>query len=102
MKSHANSRFSLRLGVVFACCALLLAMNVGSAFLPLGRWHIAANLLLALGEASLLMLSWMHLRRADALTRGFVLVPFALLILLITMTLADTLTRQMLPWPWPQ
>jgi cytochrome c oxidase subunit 4 len=77
-----------------------LALNVAAAFLPLGRFHGAATVGLCLSQALPLLLYWMDLRRAETAVRLCAILPAAWLVLLIGLSWADLLTRQVVPPPW--
>ena len=85
---------------LFLAAALLLAANIGAAFLPLHGWHAAITLGLSVSQALLILLYWMDLKSGSVLIRYCVALPFAWLILLIGLSWADTLTRQLIAAPW--
>lgn len=102
MSAHGGS-FRRRLAAdarIFAAALALLLLNIGAAFLPLGRWHALAALGLAAWQGLLILLFWMDLRQSQAMIRFCFIVPAAWLALLIGLTYADTLTRGPLPPPW--
>lgn len=79
--------------LTLAGCVLLLAANIGAAFLPIGRWHGPLSIGLALSEAALLVSWWMELRRSGTLLRLAVLLPVGWLVLLLTLIALDDATR---------
>lgn len=83
--------------LVWVACLVLLAANVGAAFLPIGAWHAPLSIALALSEAALLASWWMELRRSGTLLRIAILLPLAWLALLVTLIALDDATRVRLP-----
>lgn len=89
-----------RLMGVWALLMLLLALTVGSAFLPLGVGNTLLSLLIAAAKASLVVAFYMHLRTGSAPLRLIASTGLLWLLLLIVLTLADTLTRPSVSAPW--
>lgn len=85
---------------LFLAALALLGLNIGAAFLPLGRFHGAVTLGLCLSQALPILLFWMDLGRAGAAIRWCAVLPAAWLALLIGLSWADVLTRAPLPPPW--
>ena len=85
---------------VLAALLGLLSLSAGSALLPLGKFNTAINLGIAVIKALLVMLVFMHETSARRLTRGASALGFIALALLIGLTLADFLTRAVIPPPW--
>ena len=80
------------LGALF----LLLALNTGVAFVPLGAWNWLPAVVIAFLMAGLIMLFFMRLRRSEPLlwltsASGFIWLSFLLVLVLL-----DYLSR---PWP---
>lgn len=90
----------LRLVGVWAALLLLLALTVISAYMPLREVNIILNLLIATLKASLVMFAFMHLRTRDTMIRLVAGSGLLWLLLLVTLTLADLLTRQPSTPPW--
>jgi cytochrome c oxidase subunit IV len=78
---------------VFAILLGLTLLTIGLAFLNLGPLNTTIALTIAVGKASLVILFFMHLRYSSALTWIFVGAGIFWLLLLITITLSDYLTR---------
>jgi cytochrome c oxidase subunit 4 len=89
---------SLKLhATVFGTLLLLTALTVLAAGIDLGPWNTVAALGIASLKASLVLLYFMHLRWSQRLTRVFAAASLFFLVLLITLTLSDFLTRDRLP-----
>jgi cytochrome c oxidase subunit 4 len=99
MSARLRSRLRGDAAILLGALILLL-LNIGAAWLPLGRWHAAATLGLCASQALLILLFWMDLKSSQAVIRYCVIVPLAWLLLLIGLTFADLLTRQPIPPPW--
>lgn len=78
---------------VFAALLILTGITVGVAFLDLGRLNAIVALAIAVGKALLVVLIFMHLRTSSRLTWIVVAGGAFWLLLLITLTLSDYLTR---------
>lgn len=81
---------------VFGTLIVLTFLTIGISFLELGKWHMVAGLTIAVCKAVLVALFFMHLLASSRLT--WVVVGGALfwLGILLTLTLADYLTRHWL------
>ena len=85
--------------VLCAVLVLLTALTVGVSFLPLeGGWHVAAGLTIGLCKASLVVLFFMHVLVSDRLTWLVVAVACFWLGILLVLTLADYVTRNLVPY----
>lgn len=78
---------------VFAALLVLTFLTVGVAFLNLGALNPIIALTIAVVKAVLVMLFFMHLRYSSGLTWILVGAGVFWLLLLITITLSDYLTR---------
>lgn len=85
---------------LFLAASLLLFLNIGAAFLPLGGWHGAVTLGLCLSQGLLILLYWMDLRSSGVMIRWCAGLPAAWLVLLIGLSWADAATRAQIPPPW--
>jgi cytochrome c oxidase subunit 4 len=72
---------------------LLLALTVGSAFVPMGALNSVANLGIAAAKALLVAVLFMGLGRDDALLRLAAAAAFFWLVTLFGLTFSDYLTR---------
>jgi cytochrome c oxidase subunit 4 len=79
--------------LVWLALMVLLALTVGSAFMPLGRAHAPVNLGISVTQAALVMLFSMHLSSAHPLMRVIAIVGFFGIAIMITLSLFDVLTR---------
>ena len=78
---------------IFTTLMVLTAVTVGIATLDLGRLNVIAALLIAVIKATLVLLYFMHLRYSPRLTWLIVCVAFVWLVILISLTMSDELTR---------
>ncbi len=91
---------------VFAGLLALTALTVGISFFDLGggRLHLMnafAAISIAVAKALLVVLYFMHVRYGSRLTWVFVGAGVFWMLILITLTMSDILTRQWLPVPPP-
>jgi cytochrome c oxidase subunit 4 len=83
--------FYLGIGVILL---LLTATTVGAAFVNLGPFNPVVALLIATIKATLVVLFFMHVKGAsEKLTGAVVVSGFFFLAILISLSLADYLTR---------
>ena len=92
MSDHAHSRaFSIALG---AGLLVLTAVTVKAAFIDLGPWNPVVALLIAPVKATLVVLYFMHVKGASEKLTGVVVVSgFFFLAILLSLSLADYMTR---------
>jgi len=92
MSSHATSRgFYVAIGISLL---VLTAITVGAAFVNLGPFNPVIALLIATIKATLVVLFFMHVKGASEKLTGAVIVSaFFFLAILLTLALADYLTR---------
>jgi cytochrome c oxidase subunit 4 len=83
-----------RIWLCWAALVLLLATTTGAAFLPLGRLNLFVALAIAAAKALLVLIVFMELRRSSGLVRAFAVAGFFWLLILLTLTSADYLTRR--------
>jgi cytochrome c oxidase subunit IV len=83
--------------VVYALLIVLLCITVIAAFLEAGRLALATAMLIAVIKTILVVLYFMHIRVASALTRLFVVAGVFWLGILFVLTFSDYLTRGWLP-----
>ena len=84
---------------IFACLLVLTALTTGVAFIDMGPLNTVAALTIAVTKMLLVILFFMHLRHSPRLTKVAVVAGFFWLVLLIGLTLSDTLTRHWTPGP---
>jgi cytochrome c oxidase subunit IV len=97
MQEHAIKARSY----VIVCVLLILLtfLTVGLSFVQFeGRWHIIIGLTIALCKATLVVLFFMHVLISSRLTWIVIAVSCFWLLLLLGLTLADYVTRGMLPF----
>ncbi|MGA7078147.1 MAG: cytochrome C oxidase subunit IV family protein [Terriglobales bacterium] len=83
--------FYLAIGI---CLLILTATTVGAAFVNLGPFNPVIALLIATIKATLVVLFFMHVKGAsEKLTGAVVVSGFFFLAILISLSLADYLTR---------
>lgn len=82
-----------RPALVLVVLLVILAGNVGLAFVPLGGFEFTANLVLAAVSVSLIGFFFMELDKETGLNRLFSATGFAWLIILFMLLFADYFTR---------
>jgi cytochrome c oxidase subunit IV len=82
---------------VWAVLIGLLLITLGVSYIDLGPLNIVISLMIAFGKALLIMLFFMHVRDSKRLPWIFVGVGFFWLVLLLSLTMSDYLTRSWLP-----
>ncbi|HJV79456.1 MULTISPECIES: cytochrome C oxidase subunit IV family protein [Oxalobacteraceae] len=95
-----NSTIYRRSLLVWLALMVLLLLTAGSAFLKLGPWNSAINLVIAVVKALLVAIFFMHLRSASALVRIAAVTAFFMLALLFGISQTDYATRVMQRVPW--
>jgi cytochrome c oxidase subunit IV len=91
--AHAPvARLGSLLGVWGALLAFL-ALTVASSFVRLGAWNLVINLAIAGAKAGLVAIFFMHLRTGSTLLRLVAAAALMWLTIMLTLTLADVLTR---------
>ena len=83
--------------LIFAALLALTGVTIAVATLDLGPLNTLAALAIAVVKAALVVLYFMHLRWSERLTRVFFAGALGGLVVLITVTLADYLSRAWLP-----
>jgi len=78
---------------VFAALMVLTAATVGVAFINWGVLNTVIAIVIAVTKATLVILIFMHVRYSSQLTRIVISSGIFWLLLLITLTLSDFLTR---------
>jgi len=71
----------------------LLVLTVAAAYVNLGPFNTVAAMTVSLAKAALIVLFFMHVRRANPLIQLFVVAGFFWLGIMLTLTLSDFLTR---------
>ncbi len=83
---------------VFAALIALTLLTVGVSFLELGAWHTTVGVLIGVAKASLVGLFFMHLLHSSRASWLAVLAGLFWLLILMSLTLSDYLTRQVLTY----
>ena len=78
----------------------LLALTLGSAFIPMGIMNSVVNLAIATMKVLVVAVFFMHLRHASALLRLAAGIGLFMLALLTGLSGADYATRHIAPAPW--
>jgi cytochrome c oxidase subunit IV len=71
----------------------LLGLTLGVALFDLGRWNIVAAMSIAIVKSLLVVLIFMQVRYSTRITWVFVAAGFFWLLLMVTLTMGDYLTR---------
>lgn len=82
-----------RIVIAWIALVVLLAVNIGVAYLGSGALYGAAHVLIAVAMASIVLIVFMELDRGKSLLWVFAGAGFFWLALLFTLTAADYLTR---------
>ena len=84
-------------GTIFFALLLLTLTTAGVSFVDLGgNLNVVVALTIACAKALLVILYFMHVRYSDRLTWVFVGAGFFWLLILLTLTMTDPLTRNWL------
>lgn len=82
---------------IFIALCVLTGLTVWTAKHDYGVWNTPVALAIAGFKASLVILFFMHVKYSSKLTQLFAFAGFFWLVLLLTFTLQDFVTRGMLP-----
>jgi cytochrome c oxidase subunit IV len=82
---------------VFVSLILLTALTTGVAFIDLGPFNTVAALAIAVTKMMLVVLFFMHVKYSSGMTRLVIIAGIFWLAILISLTLADELTRSWTP-----
>ncbi len=87
---------------IFAALLVLTGVTVWAAFIDMGAMNDVVALAIASTKASLVILYFMHVRYSSKLTWVFAAVGFLFLIILLSITMSDVLTRDWIyiPQAW--
>src|ERR1700693_3310211 len=84
---------------IFVALLLLTALTTGVAYIDLGAFNTVAALAIAIVKMLLVVLFFMHVKYSSGLTKVFILAGVLFFAILVTLTLADELTRHWSPTP---
>lgn len=79
--------------ITYVALLALLALSAGAACLPAGGWQAPFALAIALAKTSLIFVIFMQLRHHGGLPRLIAIAGFYWLAILVSLSLADYLTR---------
>jgi cytochrome c oxidase subunit 4 len=94
--SHSHPTPGLYL-VIFAALVIGTCLTWAIAFVNLGPWNPVVALTIACIKAVLVILFFMHVKYSSKLTKLTISAGFFWLMIMITMSLTDYLTRSFLP-----
>jgi cytochrome c oxidase subunit 4 len=95
-QSHSHPSPWLYLGIL-AALVIGTCLTWSIAFVDLGIWNPVVALTIAVIKAVLVILFFMHVYYSNKLTKLTVAAGFFWLLIMITMSLSDYLTRTFLP-----
>jgi cytochrome c oxidase subunit 4 len=84
---------------IFVALLCLTALTTGVAYIDLGAFNTVAALAIAVAKMLLVVLFFMHVKYSSGLTKLFILAGVLFFAILVTLTLADELTRHWSPAP---
>ena len=97
MSEHIVSQKSYL--TVYAILMALLVLTVGAAYVDLGAFNVAVSLAIAVAKALFIIAIFMHVRYSEPLVWVFACAAFLWLAILIALSLADYLSRGLIPVP---
>lgn len=83
--------------LIFAVLVVLFILTVAVAFVDLGPLNFVVAMTIAITKAVLIILYFMHVRYSSRMTWVFAGAAFIWLALLLSMTMADYISRSWLP-----
>jgi cytochrome c oxidase subunit 4 len=84
---------------VLAALLILTVLTVAVSFFPLaGEWHIVSGLVIGAIKASLVVVFFMHAIHSPRITWCVIVVSVVFVLILFSLTLADIMTRSMVPF----
>jgi cytochrome c oxidase subunit 4 len=95
-QSHSHPTPLLYL-VILGALVIGTCLTWGIAFVDLGKWNPVVALTIAVVKAVLVILFFMHVHYSSKLTKLTISAGFFWLLIMITMSLSDYLTRTFLP-----
>ncbi len=98
--SERNVPTVMSFTLVWIAQMILIFASLGSAYVPMGPFNLVSNLAMAFAQMLLGALFFMHLKGASPLIRLFSAVGLVWLLLMFGLSLADFLTRNVVPAPW--
>ncbi len=98
--SERNVPTVMSFTLVWVAQMILIFVSLGSAYVPMGPFNLVSNLGMSFVQMLLGALFFMHLKGASPLIRLFSAVGLVWLLLMFGLSLADFLTRNVVPAPW--
>ena len=86
---------------IFIALLVLTALTTAVAFVDLGPFNTVVALTIAVIKMLLVILFFMHVKYSSGLTKIVIVAGFFFLAILVSLTLADELTRNWTPNPGP-
>lgn len=84
---------------IFGALMVLTAITVGVAYVNLGAFNFPVAIGIAITKATLVILFFMHAKYSSQLTKLFVGMSFFFLLILLTLTMTDYLSRGLKTYP---
>src|SRR5262245_34772784 len=84
---------------IFAALMVLTIVTIAVAYQPLGPWNFPVAISIAIIKATLVILFFMHAKYSSRLTKMFVGTAFFFLLVMLTLTMTDALSRGLKTYP---
>ncbi len=78
---------------IFGALMVLTVVTIFVAYQPLGSWNFPVAIGIAITKATLVILFFMHAKYSSQLTKLFVGTAFFFLLIMLTLTMTDNLSR---------
>jgi cytochrome c oxidase subunit IV len=78
---------------IFGALMVLTVITIAVAYRPLGPWNFPVAIGIAITKATLVILFFMHAKYSSRLTKLFVGTAFFFLLVMLTLTMTDNLSR---------
>jgi cytochrome c oxidase subunit 4 len=84
---------------IFGALMVLTVVTIVVAYQPLGSWNFPVAISIAVTKATLVILFFMHAKYSSKLTKLFVGTAFFFLLIMLTLTMTDNMSRGMKTYP---
>jgi cytochrome c oxidase subunit 4 len=84
---------------IFIALMVLTGVTIYVAYQPLGSWNFPVAISIAITKATLVILFFMHAKYSSKLTKMFVGTAFFFLLVMLTLTMTDVLSRGLKTYP---
>jgi len=84
---------------IFGALMVLTVVTIFVAYQPLGSWNFPVAIAIAITKATLVILFFMHAKYSSQLTKLFVGTAFFFLLVMLTLTMTDNLSRGFNTYP---